>query len=411
MSGSRLYIPCEGYQTSDSGRLLIDQATYDQLVLEKQISEKLEKAAAAMATQKAVEKYQYECQHGGYDYSADEVGEEEPLKKPATNHKELDGYTMQIFNISDVERRIKHDPTSTGDRFERQARRERLEIIQAYGCDRKLAQVNADAEMRLDGLEEDFPNFSEVIQYLRAVVAIAFKDDRTPQPQHLLLDGPPGIGKTLFSTCVAQIFGTDIHIAHLETMQTSADLVGTSSAYSNATTGLIFNALIEGAYANPMVLLDELDKATGDDRRPTTKALYNLLECTSASFYDECERWLEIDASRIMYVATSNSTEEIEPAILSRFRVFDIEAPSREQTQMIIGNIFSGIKSSRPRAFENLRLSDSAIEKLLDLSPRKIKAALTTAAGNAIIDGRSHICGMDVETETQRKRTSIGFVS
>lgn len=284
-------------------------------------------------------------------------------------------------------------------------------MIAESGPNRKLARVELDTETRLDGLEEDFPNFSEVIQYLRGVVAIAHADDRTAQPAHLLLCGPPGIGKTLFSQCIANILGTEMHIAHLETMQTSADLVGTSSHYSSAQTGLVFNALVGGEYANPLILLDELDKATGDYKSPTSSALYNLLEDTSKMFCDECERWLELDASRVMYIATANALDCIEPALLSRFRVFDIEAPSRDECRLIIGNIFSEIKHSRPRAFENMCLTDSAAEKLLDLSPRQMKRALTTAAANALIAQRTHIHALDVEDEPECKRRSIGFVS
>lgn len=392
-----------GYQTSDSGFLLIDQITFDQIEAEKLTQELIQKAYA----EAAAAKHAQVIATTGYDYSADEVGEEEPAKK----HKKLDGYTMQIFNIADVEKRLQHDPSSTGDREERRARERRLEFIFDRGPDRKLAQVQVDTAARLDSLEVDFPNFSQVISYLRSVVAIAHADDRTPQPAHLLLNGPPGVGKTLFAQCIANILGTELHVAHLETMQTSSDLVGNSHTYSNAVTGLIFNTLIDGDYVNPLILLDEIDKCTGDYRHPTTSALYNLLEGTSASFHDESQPWLKIDASRIMYIATSNNIESIDPAILSRLRVFDIEAPSRDQSLVIIENIFVQIQNSRPRAFANLRLNSSAIEKFLDLSPRKIKSALTTAAGNALIAGRQHICALDVEDEPERKRNHIGFVS
>jgi ATP-dependent Lon protease len=406
-----------GFKTSESGLLLIDLSTHDQLASEKKINEKLELAASDLALKKACDEFEHVANTIGYDYSQYEVGEElKPVEAPT--RKKIDGISgidfdctyVKIFDMDAVEKRLQFDLSSSGDRDERRSREKRLKKIADSRSYRKLARVQADTDARLDGLEEDLPNFFEVIQYLRGVVAIAHADDRTPQPQHLLLNGPPGIGKTLFATCIAKIFDTKLHIAHLETMQTSADLVGTSSSYSNATTGLIFNALIEGEYANPIVLLDEIDKASGDHRRPTTSALYNLLEDTSAFFHDESEQWLELDASRIIYIATANDVDAIDPAILSRLRVFDIEAPSRNQSYQIIENIFAGIQRSRPRAFSNLRLNGSAIEKLLDLSPRKIKAALTTAAGNALIAGRTHICGLDVEVE-QRKQKSIGFVS
>ena len=158
-------------------------------------------------------------------------------------------------------------------------------------------------------------------------------------------------------------------------------------------------------------MLDEIDKCIGDSRFPTTAALYNLLENTSKTFYDESQPWLELDASRIMYIATANNIEAIDPAILSRLRVFDIEAPSRDESRVIIESIFSGIRHSRPKAFHDMHLNPSAVEKLLDMSPRKIKAALTTAAGNALIAQRRNIIAVDIEEEPTRKRKAIGFVS
>ena len=158
-------------------------------------------------------------------------------------------------------------------------------------------------------------------------------------------------------------------------------------------------------------MLDEIDKCIGDSRFPTTAALYNLLENTGKTFYDESQPWLELDASRIMYIATANDVDAIDPAILSRLRVFDIEAPSRDESRVIIEIIFSGIRHSRPKAFQDMRMSDSAVEKLLDMSPRKIKAVLTTAAGNALIAQRKHIIAVDIEDEPARKRKAIGFVS
>ena len=403
--------PLEGFRITESGRLLIAQSTFDQIALEKQIQDKLEKAAAEMALQKTCDEFEHTANTTGYDYALYEVGDEGRSSEPAPERKKTAGLTMPVFDLSAVEKRLQYDPSSNGDRDERRARTLRLEMICDSGADRRLAQVQGDTEARLDGLEFDFPNFAEVIQYLRGVVAIAHADDRTAQPSPLLLVGPPGIGKTLFSQCIANILGTQLHVAHLETMQTSSDLVGSSHTYSNARSGLIFNALIDGEYANPLILLDEIDKCSGDDRHPTLSALYGLLEGTSALFHDESQPWLELDASRILYFATANKLDTIDPAILSRFRIFDIAAPSRDESAQIVENIFSQIRHSRPGAFANLRLNGSAIEKLLDLSPRKIKSALTTAAGNAIIAGRQHICMHDIEEEPDRKRKSIGFVS
>ena len=256
MSESRLYTPPDesvptGYKLFSPRQLLVDLPTYTQMILELQALRDAEKERFLAIGAKAEEAEK------GFDDALYELGDERRAKQPASTRKKPDGLTMPIFDISAVEKRLQYDPTSTGDRDERRVRNLRLEMIFDSGAKRKLGQVQVDTEARLDSLAVDFPNFAEVISYLRGVVAIAHADDRTAQSAHILLNGPPGIGKTLFSQCIPNILGTELHGAHSETMQTSSDLVGNSYTYSNACTALIFNTLIEGEYANRLILLDE----------------------------------------------------------------------------------------------------------------------------------------------------------
>ena len=83
-------------------------------------------------------------------------------------------------------------------------------------------------------------------------------------------------------------------------------LTGASAQWHNARPGKVAQTLIEGEYANPVVVLDEVDKSGGDHRYDPMGALYSLLERdTAASFKDEFID-VDMDASHILWIATAN---------------------------------------------------------------------------------------------------------
>ena len=91
-------------------------------------------------------------------------------------------------------------------------------------------------------------------------------------------------------------------------------LTGASAQWQNARPGKIAQALIEGEYANPVVVLDEIDKSGGDHRYDPMGALYTLLERdTAASFKDEFID-VDMDASHILWIATANDDSAIPEA-------------------------------------------------------------------------------------------------
>jgi ATP-dependent Lon protease len=159
-----------------------------------------------------------------------------------------------------------------------------------------------------------------------------------------------------------------------------------------------------------MILLDELDKAGGDSRFDPAAGLYSLLERETAKrFVDLSIRGLPVDASAIMWIITANDETKIPTPIRSRCLVQHIRVPTFEESVQIAKNIYISIRNSRPWGKHFVEeLPDSVVEKLAVHEPRKMKALLIRALGQAAQDGRGSI-GPDDLPDAPKQRP-FGFL-
>jgi ATP-dependent Lon protease len=264
----------------------------------------------------------------------------------------------------------------------------------------------------LDMLEQNFPNFKEVTEMLKGIQALS-NDTSMPKIPPTLLLGSPGLGKTMFAQALADSMEVPFRVMRMENQQGSAGLVGTADFWSNSKAGLVFNILTKENCVNPIVVLDEVDKANVNAQYNPLNSLYNLLESTSAkSFNDESLPDLPLDASKITWILTANSEESIPEAILSRVRVFKIPKPNLEQARTITARIYSGIlnESDLLKSKFDSTLSDEVINHLAHLSPRRIKLSIETGLGKAAIAKRNRLLIEDFDIKRNVVEKKIGFI-
>lgn len=263
---------------------------------------------------------------------------------------------------------------------------------------------------KLRQLREAFPNFSEVVDVLERQVALArLRPQATWNFQPLLLLGEPGIGKTEFARSLAEIIGTRFHLVSLATATAGWILAGSDLTWSSGKPGVVFNLLTQEPFANPVILLDEIDKTGGDRRYNPLGPLYELLEPSSAATFKDEATNLPIDASHVQWIATANELN-IDAPLLSRFRIIHVPSPDRDQCRTICQSIYAKILRR-----ENLDthfdpdLSVELLDKMEAAAPRQMKAMLMTALGRAALEGRGELRSDDIELRASERRT-FGFV-
>lgn len=270
--------------------------------------------------------------------------------------------------------------------------------------------VKPSALPKMERLYDDLPNFAEPLDDIRKQLALCTETQDRLELAPMLLLGDPGIGKTHFAKQLSKLLGTGYSFVGMSSLTAGWILSGSSSQWKNARPGKVFEALVNGDYANPVMVVDEIDKAGGDSQYDPLGALYSLLEHdTAREFVDEFAE-VPIDAGDVVWIATANEARSIPEPILNRMNVYEIPPPDQLGARRIAQSIYAEIRAGHawgarfPEAIGN-----DALERLASLSPREMRRTILNAFGNARLDRRDRIGADDIVTERGPKRQRIGF--
>jgi ATP-dependent Lon protease len=312
-------------------------------------------------------------------------------------------HMRHVYRVGDVERRLDKLPPK-----EHESLRSTYERMLEKGPER--FQVKPAGLPVMDHLYDDLPNFGEVLDDVRRQLALCEDSRDALEITPLLLLGPPGVGKTHFARELAQLLGTGMGFISMSSMTAGWVLSGASSQWKGARPGKVFETLVDGQYANPVMVVDEIDKAGGEHAYDPLGALYALLEHdTARAFTDEFAE-VPIDASQLIWVATANDTRGIPDPILNRMNVYEVQSPDREAAMRIAQRLYRGIRAEHDwgTRFE-AEPRPEVLEFMSELAPREMRRAWMTGFGNAKLDKRDHVRVCDLP-DPASKRSSIGFV-
>lgn len=248
---------------------------------------------------------------------------------------------------------------------------------------RGLARVDGDIAKQVLELEESFPNFASTVEYAVQQIALSsLTQDRGFAMQPVLLAGPPGVGKTAFVQALANIIGVQFKSVDMASMTSGFVIGGSSYKWAEGSEGLVLTALRTGQHANPIVLLDEIDKVGKNMQHDPLGPLYSLLEhVSSKEFVDEAVG-VSIDASNVVWVATANNIENIPKPILSRFMVVQVDKAKGGDARKVVKSVWTSIcLQNKWGAKFNPVLSDGVVDLLADKEPREMKRQMLMACG------------------------------
>lgn len=315
----------------------------------------------------------------------------------------------KLFSIIEVENFYTNAKTIYGKESASYVQ-QKIENACQFGNRRQLSKAPKLDKLTL--LREQFPNFSQAIDMIEGAFALShISPNGYLQISPLLLLGPPGVGKTAFVQSLGKLIGINFTRIDIGTSSSSAILGGLSLTWGSGRCGEIFNLLTDSEMMNPIVMLDEIDKAVGNHVAPIEPILLSLLETESAASFKDEAISIKLDASKIIWIATANYKEQISEALLSRFTFVEIKQPNREQTKKIILNIYKNTKTINAwgESFA-AELEDDVINKLSENTPRVASKLLQQAFGMAAINKRHKILVDDIPNKKTTKSKSIGFL-
>lgn len=262
--------------------------------------------------------------------------------------------------------------------------------LEAKHAHKPLIGVTDEMLNRFQQLYIDYPNAKELLQYVYDFLCLRkISNTKSVYMPPVLITGDPGIGKTAVIKAICKALEVDHGFVAISSCTSNGLLAGQSSNWGGSSIGVVLKKLLYGTCGNPLLQLDELDKAIINHNVNVYLSLYTLLERPQMyHFVDEFAQCLPVDASHVMFFATANDLSPIPPAILSRFRIINQAAPTSAQMRKIVANQYKfkcqeeGVESVFPAL-----LDDDVIDYLSCKTPRE--SGLMLARAIAVAASRS----------------------
>ncbi len=208
---------------------------------------------------------------------------------------------------------------------------------------------------------------SRIVEYL-AVLKLK-GDMKSPI---LCFVGPPGIGKTSLGKSIAHAVGRKYVRLSLGGLHDESEIRGHRKTYIGAMPGRVLQNIRKCKSSNPVMILDEIDKIGSDFRGDPSSALLEVLDPEqNNNFYDNYLE-MEYDLSRVLFIATANNLQNIQPALRDRLEIIDLSGYAiEEKVEIAKRHLLPKQKEAHGLEKVNIKVSDAVLEKIIENHTRE----------------------------------------
>lgn len=215
-------------------------------------------------------------------------------------------------------------------------------------------------------LDEDHFGLREVKDRVLEFLAVRSLTDGSEAPIMCLV-GPPGTGKTSIARSIAEALNKKYVRISLGGVHDEAEIRGHRRTYVGSMPGRIATGLKNAKVKNPLMLLDEIDKVSSDYKGDCASALLEVLDSEQNNAFNDHYIELPIDLSKVLFIATANSTSTIPRPLLDRMEIIEVSSyTANEKFHIAKEHLLSKQYKKNGLSTQKISINDAAVRKIID---------------------------------------------
>lgn len=228
-----------------------------------------------------------------------------------------------------------------------------------------MSTDNTDLDRAEKILNDDHYGLSDVKERVLEFLSVRNLTNKGESPI-ICLVGPPGTGKTSIARSIAEALEKKYVRICLGGVRDEAEIRGHRKTYVGAMPGRIINALKTAGTANPLILLDEIDKVSSDYKGDTSAALLEVLDSEQNSHFRDHYVELPVDLSEVLFIATANSVSDIPKPLLDRMELIEVSSyTENEKFHIAKEHLVEKQKEKNGLKKDQLTITDSALRDVI----------------------------------------------
>ena len=320
-----------------------------------------------------------------------------------SHEEELDRFREDIFNLKASDE-VKEKLFRECDRLEKYSPHSPEAAVSRNYIESAVSlpwgiykEENTDIAKSRKILEADHYGLEKIKQRILEYLAVRVLAPEI-KGQIICLVGPPGVGKTSVARSIANATGRDYVRLSLGGVKDEAEIRGHRKTYIGSMPGRIINALQQAGSANPLMLLDEVDKLSSDYKGDPTSALLEVLDPEQNSTFRDHYLELPFDLSKVMFITTANIESNIPEPLRDRMEIIELGSyTSEEKFNIAKKHLIPKQVKRHGLTSGKFRITDKAIRLVIEgytreagvrLLEQKI-AAICRKAAMKIVDGEA----------------------